>query len=350
VTRASVRRGPLAAVKIDVEVKEAEQPHRHLRQVKELVERAALPAGVAAHAVAVFERLAEAEAAVHGSTPEKVHFHEVGAADALVDIVGACLGMSRLGVEAVYATPLAVGTGTVTSAHGVLPVPAPATARLLVGARIDPAPLEGERTTPTGAALVTALATLLPGGWGPPPPYRLLGVGMGAGGRDPSDRPNALRVLLGETAGAPDSRTLSVIETTLDDATPQLLAHVVARLLELGARDAFTTPAHMKKGRAGATLTVLCDPAQVDALARVLFLETPTIGLRVRHEERRELPREEARVRLPEGEVRLKVVTLPDGTRRARPEYEDLAALARVGLGSLEDLARRAIAAYESRT
>jgi uncharacterized protein (TIGR00299 family) protein len=299
--------------------------------------------------VAVFERLADAEAAVHGSTREQVHFHEVGAADALVDIVGACLGVERLGVAAVFASPLAVGTGTVQSAHGVLPVPAPATAQLLVGAPIDPAPLLGERTTPTGAALVTTLVARLPGGFGPPPPYRLLAQGVGAGGRDPADRPNVLRIFMGETAGAPDTRPLAVLETTLDDATPQLLAHVTARLLELGARDAFTTPAHMKKGRAGATLTVLCDPAQVDALARAMFLETPTIGLRVRIEERRELPREEARVRLPEGEVRLKVVTLPDGTKRARPEYEDLVALARQGGANLEDLARRALAAYESR-
>lgn len=340
----TVRRGPFAARKVDVQVDEKDQPHRHLKHVKEIVERAALPDTVRARAVAVFERLADAEAAVHGSTREKVHFHEVGAADALVDIVGTCLGIERLGVEDVYATPLALGSGTVTSAHGVLPVPAPATARLLVGATVDPTPLTGERTTPTGAALVTTFVR----SWGVPPPYRLLAQGVGAGGRDPADRPNVLRLTLGDTAGAPEVRVLSVIETTLDDATPQLLAHVTAQLIAAGARDAFTTPASMKKGRAGATLTVLCDPAQVDALARIVFLETPSIGLRIRHEERRELPRAQATVVLPEGEVVLKVVTLPDGRRRARPEYESLAALARASGANLDDLSRRALAAFEA--
>jgi uncharacterized protein (TIGR00299 family) protein len=345
VTEERVRRGPFAALKVDVRVDEAGQPHRHLKHVRAILDGAALPEAVRARALGVFERLADAEAAVHGSTREQVHFHEVGAADALVDIVGACLGMERLGIGATYASALALGSGTVTSAHGVLPVPAPATARLLVGVQVDPAPLEGERTTPTGAALVTTFV----GAWGPPPPYRLLGQGVGAGGRDPKDRPNVLRILLGETAGAPDTRPLAVLESTLDDATPQLLAHVVARLIAAGARDAFTTPAAMKKGRAGATLTVLCDPERVDALARAMFLETPTIGLRVRYEERRELPREEARVTLPEGQVVLKVVTLPDGTRRARPEYDSLAALAKGSGANLDDLSRRALAAFEAR-
>ena len=338
-----VRRGPFRARQVDVQVA-GTQPHRHLRHIREILERGTLPAPVAERALAVFTRLAEAEGRVHGEPPEKVHFHEVGAADAIVDIAGACLGFHRLGVEAIYSSALVVGSGTVTAAHGVLPVPAPATALLLAGAPIDLAPLAGERTTPTGAALVVTLAR----SFDPPPPFRLLAQGIGAGGRDPDDRPNVLRILLGETLGAPDRRIVAVVETTLDDASPQVIAHVAARLLEAGARDAFVTPVQMKKGRPGVTVTALCDPALVDSIAELLFRETPTIGLRVRHEERRELAREEALVRLPEGEVRLKVVTLPDGTRRARPEYESLAELARKTGASLEALAARALAAFDA--
>ena len=340
---ADVTRGPFRAKQVDVRVS-GKQPHRHLKDVRAILERGALPDAVRERATAVFTRLAEAEAAVHGEPVEKVHFHEVGAADAIVDIAGACLGFHRLGIEAIHVAPIVLGSGTVESAHGTLPVPAPATARLLEGVPVDLVPLAGERTTPTGAALAVTLASA----FGPPPPFRLLAQGVGAGGRDPSDRPNVLRILLGETEEAVTRRTIAVVETTLDDASPQTVAHVAQRLLELGARDAFVTPVLMKKGRPGVTVTALCDPAKVDDVAALLFRETSSIGLRVRHEERRELAREEARVRLPEGEVRLKVVTLPDGTRRARPEYESLAELARASGANLDALALRALAAWET--
>ena len=343
-----VQRGVFRAKQVDVRC-EAAQPHRHLHHVRAILEGGALPAPVAERAVAVFTRLAEAEAHVHGEPVEKVHFHEVGAADAIVDIAGACLGFHRLGVEAVHVGPIVVGSGTVESAHGTLPVPAPATARLLEGVPVDFTPLAGERTTPTGAALAVTLAS----GFGPPPPFRLLAQGVGAGGRDPKDRANVLRILLGETSAASGDatthrRTIAVVETTLDDASPQTVAHVAQRLLEIGARDAFVTPVLMKKGRPGVTVTALCDPGRVDDVATLLFRETSAIGLRVRHEERFELAREEARVRLPEGEVRLKVVTLPDGSRRARPEYESLAELARASGANLEALAARALAAWDA--
>jgi uncharacterized protein (TIGR00299 family) protein len=340
-----VRRGVFHARQVVVRCP-AVQPHRHLHHVRAILEGGALPAPVAERALAVFTRLAEAEAHVHGEPVEKVHFHEVGAADAIVDIAGACLGFHRLGVEAIHVGPIVVGSGTVESEHGTLPVPAPATARLLEGVPVDFTPLEGERTTPTGAALAVTLASA----FGPPPPFRLLAQGVGAGGRDPGDRANVLRILLGETTGdhATMRRTIAVVETTLDDASPQTVAHVAQRLLELGARDAFVTPVLMKKGRPGVTVTALCDPGQVDEIAGLLFRETPAIGLRVRHEERHELAREEARVLLPEGEVRLKVVTLPDGSLRARPEYESLAELARKSGANLDALAARALAAWDA--
>lgn len=337
-----VRRGPFRARRVEVRAP-GKQPHRHLRHVREILLGGGLPEPVAQRALEVFTRLAEAEAKVHGEPVEQVHFHEVGAADAIVDIAGACLGFHRLGVEAIYASPIVVGSGTVEAAHGTLPVPAPATALLLQGVPVDLTPLVGERTTPTGAALVVTLTR----GFEAPPPFRLVGQGVGAGGRDPGDRPNVLRILLGETTEAAGRRTIAVVETTLDDASPQTVAHVTQRLLDLGARDAFVTPVLMKKGRPGVTVTALCDPALVEDVAALLFRETPTIGLRVRHETRHELAREEATVRLPEGEVRLKVVTLPDGSRRARPEYEDLAALARASGASLETLAARALAAFD---
>ena len=343
--RREARRGAFRACQVDVRVAAERQPHRHLKQVREIIEKADLPPAVRTRAIEVFTRLGAAEASVHGTTLEKVHFHEVGAADALVDIVGGCLGLAELGIEKVFATPLAVGSGTVVAEHGVLPVPAPATARLLAHSKapVDPTPLEGERLTPTGAALLTTWVE----DWGPPPPFRLLHEGVGAGGRDPADRPNVLRLFVGDTALPASRRRVTVLETAIDDASPQVVAHVLGRLLAEGARDAFTTSIGMKKGRPGVLVTTLCDPADAERLAALLLRETPTIGLRVRDEERLELPREEAVVRLPEGEVRLKVVTLPDGSRRARPEYEDLAALARTGGRPLDELAAEALRLYD---
>jgi len=344
--RREARRGAFRACQVEVRTGGAPQPHRHLRHIRALIEGADLPPAVRERSLEVFTRLGEAEAGVHGTTLEKVHFHEVGAADAIIDIVGGCLAREELGIERVFATPLALGSGTVQAEHGVLPVPAPATARLLAlgGARVDLAPLEGERLTPTGAALLTTWVT----GWEAPPPFRVTAQGVGAGGRDPADRPNVLRVLLGETEAPASRRVVTVIETALDDANPQVVAHVASRLLAEGARDAFTTAIGMKKGRPGVLVTVLCDPADSERLAALLLAETPTIGLRLRHEERLELPRAVAIVRLPEGDVRLKVVTLPDGTRRARPEYESLAALARTSGRPLDALAAAALRAFDT--
>jgi uncharacterized protein (TIGR00299 family) protein len=341
-----VRRGAFRACQVEVRIAAAKQPHRHLKDIRALIDQSDLPATVRGRAIEVFTRLGAAEAGVHGTAIEKVHFHEVGAADAIVDIVGGCLGLAELGIEAVYATALAVGSGTVVAEHGVLPVPAPATARLLSHshAPVDLTPLEGERLTPTGAALLTTWVEQ----WGPPPPFRLLHEGVGAGGRDPADRPNVLRLFVGETAMPATRRRVTVLETALDDASPQVVAHVMARLLAEGARDAFTTAIGMKKGRPGVLVTALCDPGDAERLAAVLLRETPTIGLRLRDEERIELPREEAVVRLPEGDVRLKVVTLPDGARRARPEYEDLAVLAKASGRPLDALAADALRAFDT--
>ncbi len=346
ITSEDVRRGPFRARHVKVAVVEGRQPHRHLKDVRAILQGADLPDAVRKDAEAVFVRLAEAEAAVHGTTVEQVHFHEVGAADAIVDITGACLGRHELGIERVFATPIVVGSGLVTAAHGTLSVPAPATARLLEGARIDWTPIEGERTTPTGAAL---LATWVED-WAGPPPFRMLAQGIGAGTRDPKDRPNVLRVFLGETDGPTTRREVSVIECAIDDEQPQAVAHAVSRLFEAGARDAFVTPVVMKKGRSGVLLTVLCDPSEAERFAALVFAQTSTIGLRIRRDERRELPREETVVRVFGAEVRLKVVTLPDGTRRARPEHDDVAAVAQAGGRSFAEVSAEVLRAWTAET
>lgn len=347
------RRGALEAARVEVEVGAA-QPARHLAQVRERIEGADLPASVRGRALATFQRLAEAEARVHGSTPERVHFHEVGAADALVDIVGVCLGFESLGVEAIHSSALPLGRGTVRSQHGVIPVPGPATAELLRGVPVEMPDISAELVTPTGAALLVTLVSR----WGQTPPFSIAAIGLGAGARDLSEQPNVLRLFLGDTfeetgARGPTSdlpgvsrRAVVLLETALDDAAPQLVAPLVPRLLAAGARDAFLTSILMKKGRPGFLLTCLCDPGREEELCRILFQETPTLGVRVRREERFELEREAVEVETPHGRVTAKVALLPDGSRRLMPEYESLVALSERSGIPLLDLSRTVLAAW----
>lgn len=342
-----VRRGPFAAKRVEVSVAEEKQPHRHLKHVVAMIEAADLAPGVRARAIAVFRRLAEAEAAVHGSTVEKVHFHEVGAADALVDIVGAIEGLAALGVERVYASTLRLGGGTVMSQHGRIPVPAPATAALLAGAPVEMGPVEAELTTPTGAAL---LATLVER-WGPPPAYRLLRVGIGAGMREFLEHPNVLRVVLGEAvASAQARRQVAVLETALDDENPQFVAALVPALLEAGALDAMLVPTLMKKGRPGSLLVVVAEPAHADALAARILAETTSLGVRIRLDDRVELARRIEEVETPAGTVQLKIATLESGEERAVPEFESVRRAAESSGLRLRQVAEAALAAWRGRT
>jgi uncharacterized protein (TIGR00299 family) protein len=339
------RRGPFVATRVEVEVA-GDQPHRHLRHVVAMIDAAELDPIIRDQARSVFERLADAEAEVHGSTREKVHFHEVGAADALVDVVGTLAGLRSLGVEEVYASPLRLGRGAVHSEHGLIPVPAPATTLLLRGVPVEMPDIEAELVTPTGAALLTTLVQH----WSGAPVFRLDRVGTGAGGRDLKEQPNVLRVLIGdrEPAGLA-RRRVAVLETALDDDNPQFVAALLPRLLQQGALDAMVVPSVMKKGRPGMWLVVIAEPDHIDTLARALLRETSALGVRVRVEERYELERHTVEVETPYGRVTVKVARLPDGGERAVPEFESVHAAAERAGRPLREVSEAALSAWRER-
>ena len=342
-----VRRGPFAARHVSVEFPES-QPHRHLHHVDAILDRADLPASVRERAKQVFRRLAEAEAEVHGTTVEKVHFHEVGAVDAIVDIAGALLGLDALGVRSVSASALPLGRGSVDSQHGRIPVPAPATALLLRGVPVRGGPVEGELVTPTGAALLTTLA----GSWGDVPALRLTAVGTGAGTREFPDHPNILRLLLGEqdlglAEASPGERRVAVLETAIDDENPQFVAAAVTELLAQGALDAMVAPVTMKKGRSGMWLVVICEPADAARLATKVLTLTSTLGVRVREERRIELPRKVLEVSTPFGPILVKLAILPAGNARAVPEFESVIQAARRSGASVHEVSAAAMRAFE---
>jgi hypothetical protein len=348
-----VRRGSLAAMRVEVEVDVPRQPHRHLGDVAAILERADLSPATRERSLAVFRRLAEAEARVHGTSVEETHLHEVGAADALVDVTGVVLGLESLAIARVHASPPQLGRGTVRSEHGILPVPAPATAFLLQGIPVEIGEVAAELTTPTGAAL---LATLVED-WGAPPPFRLERVGTGAGARDLAEQPNVLRVLIGEAeampgpgvSGVPRRRRVAVLETALDDENPQFVGALVPRLLAAGALDAMVVPSVMKKGRPGMWLVVIAAPEQAGVLARMLLVETSSLGVRVRHEERFELERRVEEVETPFGRVALKIAALPGGGERAVPEFESVRAAAERAGRPLREVAEAALAVWHGR-
>ena len=336
------RRGPFVATRVSVEVA-GEHPHRHLRHVVAMIDGADVEPAVRDRARAVFERLADAEAAVHGATRETVHFHEVGAADALVDVVGTIAGLRALGVEEVYASPLPLGRGAVSSDHGLIPVPAPATALLLRGAPVEMPDIPAELVTPTGAALMTTLVRH----WSGVPTFRLECVGTGAGARDLKEQPNVLRVMIGEAASAPLARRrVAVLETALDDDNPQFVAAVLPRLLQAGALDAMVVPSVMKKGRPGLWLVVIAEPDRSDALAHALMRETSALGVRVRIEERYELERRAVEVETRFGRIALKVATVPGEAERAVPEFESVRSAAERAGRPLREVSEAALAAW----
>ncbi len=319
--REEVRRGGLAAVRVHVDVPAEDQPHRTWADVRVLLDRLAEP--LRSSASDVFAALARAEAAVHGVPADDVHFHEVGALDAVADVVGVCAGVADLGLDRLVASPIALGSGSVRTAHGRLPVPGPAVLALLADAS---APAHGgpageELATPTGVALVTSLAS----GYGPLPPMRPTRTGTGAGGRDPADRPNVVRLVVGEALAAESPQQVVVLETNVDDLDPRAWPAVLADLLVAGALDAWLTPVLMKKGRPAHVVSALAEPVAVPAVRAVLFRETTTLGVRESGVSRQVLVRRFRTVDVGGQPVAVKLGLGPDGeVLNAVPEWEDV--------------------------
>jgi pyridinium-3,5-bisthiocarboxylic acid mononucleotide nickel chelatase len=312
--------------------------HRHLSHILKIIDDAGISDRAKQNASAVFQRLGEAEAKVHDIPIEKVHFHEVGAVDSICDIVGACIGLNLLDIGEVYSSPLNVGSGTVKTEHGVLPVPAPATAELLAGKPIYARGPALELTTPTGAAIAGTLATE----FGALPPMRVIASGYGAGDHDFPEHANVLRVLIGETSAAAESTTVAVLEANIDDSSPQVLGYAMERLLEAGALDVTLAPVQMKKSRPGTLLSVIARPEDREMLARLIFEETSTLGLRIHSAERRVKARRFVEVTTPHGAVRIKIAE--DGS--FAPEYEDCRRIARESGVPLKQIIADANLAY----
>lgn len=313
-------RSGLSTTRVDVRTPH-EHAHRHLGDILKIIYSSRMSEGVKERAARIFSRLAEAEARVHNEPIEKIHFHEVGALDAIIDVVGACIGFELLGVERFVCSPLHVGSGTVKMAHGVFPVPPPAVAELLQSVPIYSTEIVGELVTPTGAAIIRTVCEE----FGPLPKMRVERTGYGAGTRDYKDFPNALRLMLGDDEESTESRTderLLVIETNIDDMSPQLFGYVMERAFELGALDCFMTPVQMKKNRPGTMITILCRLAQRDAMTELLFSETTTLGVRSYEVERRALERETIRVETLFGAIDVKVARMNGRVVNEMPEYE----------------------------
>jgi len=319
VTVRDVRRSGITCKQVEFDI--PPQPHgRHVGELVRLVERAAISDWVKERAVRAFQLFGEAEGRVHGVAPEKVHLHEVGAVDAVLDIVGGIEGFERLGVEAVHHLPVAVGQGWVEAAHGRLPVPAPATAILLEGLEIVSAgPVEGEATTPTGAVLLRVLSA-----GAPPDRWRMVGSGWGAGRRDPKHYPNALRILLAEAAS--EAGRVVLLATDVDDMSPEYVEPLRQALVQAGALDVQTWPVQMKKGRQGFRVEVMAPEPLAEAVTAELFRHSTTAGVRRWVAERATLPRHQLTVRLDGVAVRVKV--LDGGSVRVKPEYDDVLAAA----------------------
>jgi uncharacterized protein (TIGR00299 family) protein len=344
-----VRRAGIACKKVEFTI--PPQPHgRHLSHIRRIIDDSGAPPDVRARADAAFTAITAAEAAIHGTTMERVHLHEVGSVDAILDIVGSIWGFAELGVTRVYCGTLTLGDGFVKAAHGILPVPAPATLKLLEGLRVRTGPEgAGELVTPTGAALVRTLSSGFT-----PPEYTPIRSGFGAGTKDPADRPNALRIILADEVSAhseaPDTPTderVVMLAADIDDMSPEHLAGAVESVREAGALDVTCITVAMKKGRLGTRIEVLCRSSDVDRLESLLFDRTSTLGVRKMSVERRALARDVRTVEVLGHEVRVKVAALPDGRRRAKPEYEDVRLVAEATGRSMQDVSTLAHAATE---
>jgi uncharacterized protein (TIGR00299 family) protein len=322
------------------------QSHRSLATIHSILDKSDLDAEVKQRAAAIFTKLGEAEAAVHDVPIERIHFHEVGAVDAIVDIVGACIGFAELGIQTFACSPLNVGGGTVKMAHGILPVPAPATARLLMGKPTYSSGLLKELVTPTGAAIVATVCQT----FGPQPVMKVGAIGYGAGTTDFEGQPNVLRIMVGEVpSNVEDSHggTIRVLEANLDDMNPQIFGYLLEKALAAGALDVFAAPIQMKKSRPGMLVSILCKPEDESKFQAMLFAETTTLGVRSHLVERYALPREHVTVTTRFGGVRVKVARSGGRVLHASPEFEDCRKLAVEKNVPLQEVMEQAMLRFE---
>lgn len=341
-----VRRAGLRATHFHVRHPE-QKAHRHLHHIVDLIRKSGLTAEEQALAESLFQRLAEAEAFVHGTTIEKVHFHEVGAVDSIVDIVSAAVLIRELGIETFHASEVVTGFGTVDIDHGTVPIPAPATSWLLRQVPVQAGALRGEMTTPTGAALIATLVSQ----FGGLPPMVVDRVGYGAGTRETPGRANLLRASLGELTGAETNPRLlydevEVIECNLDDCTGEVVGRLVESIWALGVLDVCLTPIIMKKGRPGQTVSVLTTPQQAPAVAAVILQQSSSLGVRTWRARRTKLERREVVVMTEWGPVKGKTRSLPDGTDQFKPEFDECSRIAEMANRSVQEIQQRAINAY----
>jgi hypothetical protein len=346
--RTRAMRGGLVGTRVDIRVP-GEQPHRHLADIQAMLEKASLPEHAAANALKVFNRLAEVEGKLHNVAPREIHFHEVGAVDSILDIAGTCVGLELLEITDLVCSPLNVGGGHVEAAHGSLPVPSPATAELLKDIPIYSSGVEGELVTPTGAALVSTLASA----FGPVPAMKVERIGYGAGEKDFTGHPNIARLFIGEPVeaitgkpGLPGDEVVSVIEANVDDMSPQLYGYFLEQALAAGALDVTCSSAQMKKNRPGLTITILCECEKSEALSQLLFVETTTIGVRIHEARRKVLERQQVTVETEYGAVQVKLARREGKVVNAAPEFEDCRRLATEKSVPLKQVILAAEAAY----
>jgi uncharacterized protein (TIGR00299 family) protein len=349
----SVRRCGIGATKATVTSHEEHPPHRHLRHIEEMIGAGSFPERARERALRAFQLLAEAEAEVHGTTVEKVHFHEVGAMDAIVDIVGSMIAAELLEIDSAAASTVAVGSGRVTCSHGEMPVPAPATALLLRGAPIETGPLAQELTTPTGAAILRTLADE----FGALPTMCVERIGYGAGSRETKGHTNYLRVLLGrseapaedEFLATLDRRRLELVSTEIDDMSGEIFSFLMEKLFEAGALDVHFQPLQMKKNRPAVRIEALCDPATTPHAVRLILEETTTFGARVTAVDRYCFPRRMETIQLPQGELRVKLALLGDRVVKVSPEYEDCRSLALASGAPVRQIFNQAVRLIEEK-
>lgn len=299
--------------------KDTHHHHRNIGSIREIIASSALSEGVKAKSIGMFERLAHIEAAAHGTEPEKVHFHEVGAVDSIIDIVGSVFGVEEMGIGKLHVSPLPLGSGFVKASHGLIPLPAPATVALLEGVPVYDSGQRREMVTPTGALLVTSLGS----SFGPMPPMMIRKTGYGAGTGNPEGRPNLLRILLGEPWDGINTDTVAVVETNLDDMSPEWLGYLMERLLDRGALDVSFCPVQMKKNRPGVRVEIIGRPGDKNALMEILLQESTALGARFRYTERTVLARKSAVLESPWGPLQVKEITDSAGHRTYRPEFEE---------------------------